>query len=38
MKRLALAMGLLTCASAAQAQSPANWTQPIELFQIADNL
>ena len=38
MKRLALAMGLLTCASAAQAQSPANWTQPIEPFQIADNL
>lgn len=38
MKRLALAMGLLTCASAAQAQSPANWTQPTDPFQIADNL
>ncbi|MBA4014003.1 MAG: subclass B3 metallo-beta-lactamase [Phenylobacterium sp.] len=38
MKRLALALGLLASASAAQAQSPANWTQPTEPFQIADNL
>lgn len=38
MKRLALALGLLGGASAAQAQSPANWTQPTEPFQIADNL
>lgn len=38
MKRLAIAVGLAACATAAQAQSPANWTQPTEPFQIADNL
>ncbi|HEY9234698.1 MULTISPECIES: subclass B3 metallo-beta-lactamase [Phenylobacterium] len=38
MKRLVLALGLLACASAAQAQMPASWTAPTEPFQIADNL